>query len=135
VTRKIVKAAFRIAQGSPERLSLGSLDIHRDWGWAPEYVEAMWRILQHHEPDDFVIASGRSHSLQDFVVQAFAEVGLDWRRHVQHDPSLIRPLDIHHSRGCAEKAARTLGWTPAVDFKAIVARMIRAEREGPALTS
>ena len=92
------------------RLSLGALDIERDWGWAPEYVEAMWRMLQQDRADDFVIATGRSHRLQDFVAAVFGEVGLDWQDHVKSDDDLLRPLDIRISRGDARKARRQLDW-------------------------
>lgn len=113
VTPKIVSAACRIANGSPEKLSLGRLDIVRDWGWAPEYVRAMWLMLQQHDPDDYIIATGEANSLQDFVATVFGAVGLDWRKHVESDPSLFRPTDIAWSQGNPEKAARKLGWKPA----------------------
>jgi GDPmannose 4,6-dehydratase len=135
VTRKITSTAVRIAQGSAEKLHLGSLAIRRDWGWAPDYVVAMRQILQQESPDDFVIASGVSHSLEEFVAAAFREVGLDWRDHVETDPALMRPADIAHSRGNAERAARYLGWRPKVEFSDIVARMVRAEGEGAAAVS
>jgi GDPmannose 4,6-dehydratase len=130
VTRKITQAAARIASGRQKRLALGNLAIRRDWGWAPDYVEAMWRMLQHDEPDDFVIASGVSHSIAEFAAAAFAGVGLDWRDHVDHDPALTRPSDILCSLGDPSKAADVLGWRPTVDFARIVARMVRAERDG-----
>jgi GDPmannose 4,6-dehydratase len=129
VTAKITQAAARIACGSRERLALGNLAIRRDWGWAPDYVEAMWRMLHHDEPDDFVVATGVSHSIGEFAAAAFAEAGLDWRDHVDHDPALARPSDILCSLGDPTKAAKVLGWRPAVDFASIVARMVRAERE------
>jgi GDPmannose 4,6-dehydratase len=129
-TRKITAAAARIGAGSSERLALGNLAIHRDWGWAPDYVEAMWRMLQCEKPDDFVIATGVAHSLQDFAALAFAEAGLDWRKHVDHDPTLARPSDIRYSVGDPAKAAQVLDWHPTAAFAEIVARMIRAERDG-----
>jgi GDPmannose 4,6-dehydratase len=135
VTRKITRAAARIAQGSKERLVLGDISIRRDWGWAPEYVNAMWRMLQHAEPQDLVVATGISHSLEDFVAAAFGEAKLDWRDHVDHDGALARPSDIAHSLGNAARAARLLGWKPQVGFAEIVARMVRAEREGAAEVS
>jgi GDPmannose 4,6-dehydratase len=110
VTKKIVAAASRIAQGSDEKLTLGSLAVRRDWGWAPEYVDAMWRMLQRDEPEDFVIATGESHSIEDFVRLAFGQRGLDWRDHVTPDPSLHRPLEIMANKGNAAKASRLLGW-------------------------
>jgi len=130
VTRKITSAAARIANRAGERLSLGNLSIRRDFGWAPDYVEAMWAMLQQATADDFVIASGVSHSLEEFVAAAFAEVGLDWRDHVDRDPALKRPSDIGCSLGDPAKAARMLGWRAKVDFSEIAARMVRAEREG-----
>jgi GDPmannose 4,6-dehydratase len=127
VTRKITAAAARIRAGSGERLTLGNLAIRRDWGWAPDYVEAMWRILQQDKPDDFVIATGEAHSLEEFASTAFANVGLDWHDHVDHDPSLIRPSDIAYSRGDPGKADDVLDWRAGVGFKDIVARMVDAE--------
>ena len=135
VTRKVTAAATRIAGGSGERLHLGNLAIRRDWGWAPDYVEAMWKILQQDRPEDFVIATGQSNALEDFVAAAFAELGLDWHDHVEADQTLARPADIARSLGCAEKAARELGWRSRVGFAEIVARMVRAEREGAAAVS
>jgi GDPmannose 4,6-dehydratase len=129
VTRKIAAAAARISAGTAERLALGNLSTRRDWGWAPDYVEAMWKMLQREEADDFVVASGAAHSLEEFVALAFAEVGLDWRAHVDHDPSLVRPSDIPFSLGDPAKASRVLDWRPTVTFPEIVARMVRAERE------
>jgi GDPmannose 4,6-dehydratase len=135
VTRKITAAAARIANGSHERLVLGTLKVRRDWGWAPDYVEAMWKMIQCDEPDDFVIASGVSHSIEDFVAVAFAVAGLDWRDHVDHDPSLTRPSDIFQSVGDPAKAIRALDWRSNVQFGEIVARMVRAERDGVAAVS
>ena len=99
MTQKIVNAACRIAQGSQEQLYLGNISVQRDWGWAPEYVEAMYLMLQQEQPDDYVIATGKSHKLQDFVAAAFACVGLDWHEHVVIDASLLRPTDIAVGRG------------------------------------
>ena len=128
VTRKIVSAAVRIAAGSDEKLSLGALEIERDWGWAPEYVDAMWRMLQQDEADDYVIATGSSRSLEDFVKAAFAGLELDWEDHVTIDDTLLRPLDIRISRGDADKARRRLDWCANVQFDTIVERLIEAER-------
>jgi GDPmannose 4,6-dehydratase len=128
VTRKIVSAAVRIANGSREKLHLGNLEVHRDWGWAPEYVDAMWRILQHDQPEDFVIATGRMHSLAEFVDKAFAAVGLDPREHVTSDRSLLRPLDLTHSVGHPGKATNLLGWEARVTFEGIVERLVAAEQ-------
>ena len=128
VTRKVVSAACRIAGGSGERLRLGNVEIERDWGWAPEYVRAMWLMLQQDRPADYVIASGRAHSLQHFVELAFAEVGLDWRDHVEVDESLRRPTDIAHSRGQPAKAAKELGWQASLGIGDVIRQMVRAER-------
>ena len=135
VTRKITAAAARIAAGSKERLALGNISIQRDWGWAPEYADAMWRMLQSEDAEDFVIASGVAHSLEQFAAAAFAEAGLDWQEHVDFDAGLQRPSDISHSVGDPSKAARVLGWRTHVGFDEIVARMVRAEREGAAAVS
>jgi GDPmannose 4,6-dehydratase len=129
VTRKIVSTAVRIAGGAQETLSLGKIDIYRDWGWAPDYVDAMWRILQHPEPDDYVIATGESHSLEDFVRTTFEQLGLDWKDHVKTDPSLYRPSDIERSCGDPRKAKEKLGWTATKKFKDIIAELIKAEQE------
>jgi GDPmannose 4,6-dehydratase len=128
VTRKITAAAARIANGGKERLSLGNLSVRRDWGWAPDYVEAMWAMLQQDKPDDFVVASGQANKLEDFVALAFVEVGLNWRDYVDQDTALHRPTDISYSVGNAQKAKSELGWEPKVDFRGIVSRMMAAER-------
>jgi GDPmannose 4,6-dehydratase len=127
VTRKIVAAAARIARGANERLALGRLDIVRDWGWAPEYVEAMWAMLQHGSPRDFVIATGSSYSLEQFVASAFEAVGLDWKRHVDSDPALFRPTDLPVSRGNPAEAERVLGWRARFRTPEVVRAMIAAE--------
>lgn len=116
VTQKIVKAAVRIANGSKERLKLGNLDIYRDWGWAPDYVDAMWRILQQEKPEDFVIATGEMHSLKEFVEKVFSTLGLHALDHVDSDPRLLRPSDIFGSVGNPEKAINKLDWKSKVDF-------------------
>ena len=127
VTRKIVSTAVRIANGSKERLQLGNLDVHRDWGWAPEYVDAMWRILQHNQAEDFVIATGRMHSLSDFVDRVFAVLRLKAHEHVDADGSLLRPLDISRSVGNPEKAHRLLGWSTRVGFDELVQNLVKGE--------
>jgi len=129
VTRKITAAAAKIGAGSRERLALGNLSIRRDWGWAPDYVEAMWKMLQHDRPDDFVIASGVAHSLEEFVATAFLEVGLNWRDHVDYDALLVRPSDIMCSLGDPTKAAQVLDWRPTLKLPEIVAQMIRADQK------
>ena len=128
VTRKVVAAACRIAAGSDERLKLGNLDIERDWGWAPEYVQAMWLMLQQPTAEDFVIATGKAHSLRQFVEVAFDEVQLDWQQHVDIDDSLRRPTDIAHSVGSPAKAERLLHWRASHDLRAVIRLMIAAEQ-------
>lgn len=128
VTKKIVAAACRIAAGSKETLKLGDLSIRRDWGWAPEYVEAMWAILQQETPDDFVIATGETNSLQSFVETAFAEAGLDWRAHVRTDPGLLRRTEIAVGRANPAKAERVLGWRAARRMRDVVRLMVEDER-------
>jgi GDPmannose 4,6-dehydratase len=136
VTRKVVAAASRIASGSGERLFLGNLDIERDWGWAAEYVRAMWMMLQQDRPDDFVIATGQAHTLRHFVALAFEELGLDWREHVDLDAGLRRPTDIAHSCGCADKARSVLGWQACCGLADVVRLMVAAEqgRDWPRLS-
>jgi len=128
VTSKIVSTALRIASGSKETLHLGKIDIYRDWGWAPDYVDAMWRILQHPEPDDFVIATGETHSLEDFVRITFEQLGLDWKEHVVSDPTLFRPSDIERSCGNPSKAKEKLGWVASKKFREIISELIQAEQ-------
>lgn len=123
VTQKIVLAATRIAAGSGECLALGNLEIHRDWGWAPDYVEAMWLMLQQESAQDFVIASGRSVSLEYFVDRAFSHVGLAWRRHVRYDPSLLRPSDIGHGGANPHLARQLLGWSASRDVDGVIEGM------------
>ena len=126
-TRKIAMSAARIALGSDETLTMGDLSIERDWGWAPEYVEAMWAMLQQDAPDDFVIATGRSSSLQSFVENVFSSLGLDWRRHVHQDPSLFRPSEIRKGCGRPDKAAMQLGWFARTTVEEIATRMAKGE--------
>lgn len=127
VTQKIVSAACRIAAGSQEKLLLGNIDIERDWGWAPEYVEAMYLMLQKDEPDDYAIATGISHKLEDFVDTAFAELKLDWREHVVIDKSLFRPTDIALGKGNPNKANQKLGWKARYQMDHVVRMMIQAK--------
>lgn len=129
VTKKIVAAAARISAGSGEKLHLGNMAIRRDWGWAPEYVEAMWLMLQQDAPDDFVIATGESHSLEEFVEQAFAAVGLDWRDHVVRDKALLRPTDLATGRGNPARARDRLGWQARHRMRDVVRMMVQAERD------
>ncbi|MBN4046402.1 GDP-mannose 4,6-dehydratase [bacterium AH-315-P15] len=128
VTAKIVRAAADIAENKSERLELGDLSVERDWGWAPEYVDAMWRILQQSEPDDFVIASGRAHSLEEFVSRVFAKFGLDWNSHVICRPDLKRPSDIKRSVGNPLKAKTLLEWQVKTDFDQTITLLVEGER-------
>ncbi|MEH2361350.1 GDP-mannose 4,6-dehydratase [Nostoc sp.] len=128
VTQKIVAAACRIAQGSTEQLYLGNMQIQRDWGWAPEYVEAMYLMLQQSQPDDYVIATGESSSLEEFVAAAFASVNLDWRHHVVIDNSLLRPTDLAVGRGNPVKAKEKLGWQAKYKMKQVVQMMVEAKQ-------
>jgi GDPmannose 4,6-dehydratase len=128
VTQKIVDAAVRIELGSGQRLTLGNIAIRRDWGWAPEYVEAMHLMLQIDMPEDFVIATGNSHSLEEFVSAVFEFVGLDWREHVDFDDNFRRPTDIAEGRGDAGKAERVLEWRARTTMHDVVAKMIDARR-------
>lgn len=130
VTRKIVSTACRIAGGSAEKLSLGRLDIVRDWGWAPEYVRAMWLMLQQDDPDDYIIATGEANSLQDFVSTVFGAVGLDWREHVVSELSLFRPTDIAWSQGNPEKALQKLGWEPAFRMREVASSLVESCCDG-----
>lgn len=126
VTQKIVRAVNRIVAGSGERLTLGRLDIQRDWGWAPEYVDAMSSMLEQADPEDMVIATGETNSLQAFVQQAFAAADLDWRDHVDVDPVLMRPADISISRADPSRIAEKLGWKAQTRMKELVKRMVKA---------
>jgi GDPmannose 4,6-dehydratase len=127
VTQKIVKAAARIARGSAERLSLGNIAIQRDWGWAPDYVEAMCRMLHGAEPDDYVIATGRTVSLEYFASKVFQYFGLDWQSCVDVDTALLRPTDIPVGRADPKKAQRGLGWSYTHDVDAVIASLCEAE--------
>jgi GDPmannose 4,6-dehydratase len=129
VTKKIVAAACRIAAGSRDKLTLGNISIYRDWGWAPEFVEAMWLMLQQEGPDDYVIATGESHSLEEFVAAAFDSVGLDWRAYVVSDPSLYRPTELTAGRGNPEKAEKRLGWKARYMMHDVVRMMVQEEQK------
>jgi GDPmannose 4,6-dehydratase len=124
----VVAAACRIADGSTEKLKLGNVNIERDWGWAPEYVDAMWRMLQQPTPRDYVIATGESNRLSDFVDRAFREVGLDWQDHVELDPTFLRPTDISRGLGDPSRAAAELGWKAQYHMKDVVRMMVEGER-------
>lgn len=127
VTRKVVAAAARIARGNTEQLILGDLTIRRDWGWAPEYVEAMWAMLQQEKPEDMVIATGVAYSLEEFVGAAFTSLGLNWRDHVRTDSGFLRPSEIRCGFGDASKAATSLGWKARTLMPEVVKRMVSAE--------
>jgi GDPmannose 4,6-dehydratase len=128
VTRKITAAVAAIASGSHDRLRLGDLEVRRDWGWAPDYVEALVRAARADRPMDYVVATGVAHTVGDFVAAAFAHVGIaDWSAHVDVDPALRRPIDARELVGDASRARDVLGWTPSVPFEEIVARMVDAD--------
>jgi GDPmannose 4,6-dehydratase len=130
VTQKIVRAAARIAVGSTETLTLGNIEIHRDWGWAPEYVEAMWSMLQQAQPEDLVIATGRTVSLKYFVERAFRFFDLDWKRHVSADDTLLRPSDIRYGAGSPARALYKLGWRSSMDVDGVVDLLCAEARAG-----
>lgn len=127
VTRKVAAAAARIKAGLQKEVFLGNLDARRDWGYAPEYVEAMWRMLQQDEPDDFVVATGVSHSVRDFVGHCFTHVGLTWQDHVRFDERYLRPAEVDDLVGDASKAERVLDWRPTVQVPELAALMVDAE--------
>ncbi|MGQ0644809.1 MAG: GDP-mannose 4,6-dehydratase [Elusimicrobiota bacterium] len=127
VSRKITRAATRIKLGLQDKLFLGNLDARRDWGYAREYVEAMWLMLQTDKPDDFVIATGETHSVREFLDEAFGFLGLDWKKHVEIDPRYFRPAEVDLLVGDPSKAARVLKWTPKTKFKDLVRLMVDAD--------
>jgi GDPmannose 4,6-dehydratase len=127
VTRKVTHGVARIKLGLATHLSLGNLDAHRDWGFAGDYVRAMWLMLQQSAPDDYVVATGESHSVRELVEIAFGHAGLDWERHVRLDPALLRPAEVDHLVGDPSKAHSTLGWAPTVDFRGLVTLMVDAD--------
>lgn len=129
VSRKITRGTTRIKAGLQETLYLGNLDAKRDWGYAPEYVEAMWMMLQQAKPEDFVIATGETHSVQEFVEEAFGLLGLDWRKHVQIDPRYLRPTEVDLLIGDSSKAGKILNWKPKTTFKDLVRIMVTADME------
>jgi GDPmannose 4,6-dehydratase len=129
VTRKITRAVARIEAGLQDTLFLGNLDAVRDWGYAPEYVEAMWLMLQQNEPDDYVVATGEARTVREFVEAAFARVGLNWKDHVSIDPSYLRPAEVDALIGDASKAKRKLGWVPKTLFPDLVRIMVDSDRQ------
>jgi GDPmannose 4,6-dehydratase len=129
VTRKVTDGVARIKLGLADSLSLGNLDAQRDWGFAGDYVRAMWTMLQQPQPDDYVVATGVSHSVRQLVEIAFEAVGLDWQKFVKLDPALVRPAEVDHLIGDPAKAQRMLGWTPTVTFEGLVRMMVQADLE------
>jgi GDPmannose 4,6-dehydratase len=136
VTRKVTDGVARIKLGLSESLALGNLDAQRDWGFAGDYVRAMYLMLQQDQPDDYVIAMGVSHSVRDLVETAFTHAGLDYERYVKLDPAFLRPAEVDHLIGDSSKARRELGWDPTVDFRGLVTMMVDADiarlSQGPA---
>jgi GDPmannose 4,6-dehydratase len=128
VTRKIARAVGRIAAGRQDKLNLGNLDAKRDWGFAGDYVQAMWLMLQQETPDDYVIATGETHTVREFCEMAFARVGLRWEEHVVVDPALFRPAEVDLLLGDASKAREVLGWEPRCSFRSLVQEMVDADR-------
>jgi GDPmannose 4,6-dehydratase len=127
VTRKISRAVARIQAGLQDKLFLGNLDAKRDWGYAPEFVEAMWLMLQHDVPLDLVMATGESHSVREFAELAFSHVGLDWEKYVEIDPNYYRPAEVPELQGDASRAAAAIGWKPKVRFDELVRIMVDAD--------
>jgi GDPmannose 4,6-dehydratase len=127
VTRKITRAATRIKLGLQDKLYLGNLDAKRDWGFAGDYVEAMWLMLQADQPDDFVVATGEAHTIREFLDEAFSLLDIDWHRHVEVDPKYFRPAEVDLLLGDSTKARKALGWQPKVGFKELVRMMVEAD--------
>ena len=127
MTRKVTDAAARIKLGLAKELRLGNLTAHRDWGFAGDYVRAMWKMLQQTTADDYVVATGESHSVQDLVEIAFGHIGLDWKAYVKQDPALLRPAEVDHLIGDPTKARTELGWTPSVTFEGLITMMVDAD--------
>ena len=127
VTRKVTDGVAKIKLGLAKDLRLGNLDVHRDWGFAGDYVRAMWQMLQQDEPDDYVIATGEAHSVQELVEIAFGHVGLDWQKYVVMDPAFLRPAEVDHLIGDASKAHDKFGWKPSVTFDGLVTMMVDAD--------
>jgi len=129
VTRKVSYGAARIKLGMQSKLMMGNLDAERDWGFAGDYVRAMWLMLQQEQPEDFVVATGQTHSVRDLLEIAFRHVGLDYRDYVEVDPTLIRPAEVHHLKGDSAKAREKLGWKPTTSFKNLVEMMVDSDLE------
>jgi GDPmannose 4,6-dehydratase len=133
VTRKITRAIAQILRGNQKKLYLGNLDAKRDWGYAPEYVEAMWLMLQQEQPDDYVIGTGETHSVKDFTAEAFGYVGLDWREYVEFDSKYVRPTEVDTLLADPAKARKQLSWEPKVTFPELVRIMVDADMEAVGL--
>ena len=127
VTRKVTDGVARIKLGLADSLPIGNLDAQRDWGFAGDYVRAMWLMLQQDQPDDYVVATGVCHSVRELVEIAFARVGLDWQKYVRVDPALLRPAEVDHLLGDSSKARKALGWSPQVDFRQLIEMMVDAD--------
>jgi GDPmannose 4,6-dehydratase len=134
VTRKVTRAVARIRAGLQKKLFLGNLESKRDWGYAPEYVEAMWTMLQRDAADDFVLGTGEAHSVRELVEEAFGYAGLDWRAHVEIDSGYFRPTEVDFLQADASKARRVLGWSPKVTFPELVRIMVDADMQSAGLT-
>ena len=127
VTRKVTQHAARIKLGLADKLKMGNLDAQRDWGYAGDYVRAMWQMLQQNEAGDFVISTGQTHSVQELVEVAFSHVGLDWKKYVEIDPQLVRPAEVDYLCGDSTKARRVLGWKPDVNFRQLIEMMVESD--------
>jgi GDPmannose 4,6-dehydratase len=127
VTRKVTQHAARIKLGLADRLKMGNLDAQRDWGYAGDYISAMWLMLQQPEPDDYVVATGETHSIHELLDVAFSYVGLDWKKYVEIDSKLVRPAEVDYLCGDSSKARRVLGWKPKVDFRRLIEMMVEAD--------
>ena len=127
MTRKITRAATRIKVGLQNKLYLGNLDAKRDWGFAGDYVEAMWRMLQQDGPDDYVVATGETYAVSTFLEETFGQLGLDWKEYVEQDPRYFRPAEVELLLGDPSKAKKVLGWEPKVDFKSLVKMMVESD--------
>jgi GDPmannose 4,6-dehydratase len=129
VTRKVAHQVARIKCGLADKLAMGNLDAKRDWGFAADYVYAMWLILQQHDPEDFVLATGETHSIRELLEVAFETVGLNWKQYVECDPRLIRPAEVEYLCGDASKARQKLGWKPRIGFTELIRMMVKADLE------
>ena len=129
VTRKITNGVAKISLGLDDSIELGNIDARRDWGYAPEYVEAMWLMMQQEAPDDYVIATNETHAIQEFIETAFDIVGLDWKKHIRIDERFMRPVDVNYLKGDYKKSLTKLGWRPKTRFKALAEIMVNSDLE------